>query len=136
MKPFMITVWNGFVIGGAVGLSSHAKIRIATERTVLSVPETSIGWITDCTATYLLARIQNNLSLGLYLGVTGKRVRGKELVNYGLATHYITSDKLDALYMDLITNVTQASTDVEIRAIVDKYGSTDFDKRVEAIENY
>ena len=34
MKPFQISIWNGLVMGGGVGISQYAPIRIATDNTV------------------------------------------------------------------------------------------------------
>jgi len=38
MKPIQIALWNGYCMGGGVGLSIHAPIRIATENTLFSMP--------------------------------------------------------------------------------------------------
>ncbi len=38
MKPIQVALWNGIVMGGGVGLSQNAPIRIATENTVWAMP--------------------------------------------------------------------------------------------------
>ena len=47
MDICQIAIWNGIVMGGGVGLTSHAKIRIACETTIYAMPETGIGFFTD-----------------------------------------------------------------------------------------
>lgn len=85
-----ISVWNGFVMGGGVGLTWHSPIRIATDNSLYAMPETAIGFFTDVGGSYFLPRIKNgDFSLGLYLGLTGARVKGRDLVKFGLATHYV-----------------------------------------------
>jgi enoyl-CoA hydratase/carnithine racemase len=85
-----ISVWNGFVMGGGVGLTWHSPIRIATESSLYAMPETAIGFFTDVGGSYFLPRIKNgDFSLGLYLGLTGARVQSRDLVKYGLATHFV-----------------------------------------------
>jgi 3-hydroxyisobutyryl-CoA hydrolase len=57
MKPIQISIWNGFVMGGGVGLSCHSFIRVATNNTVYAMPETAIGFFTDVGASYFLSKI-------------------------------------------------------------------------------
>ena len=89
MKPTLIAIWNGFVMGGAVGVSCNRKFKVATDNTVYSMPETKIGFFNDCSSSYFFPRIEDNPSIGLYLGLTGKRLKGKELVTWGVATHFV-----------------------------------------------
>lgn len=65
-------------VGGGVGLSIFAPFRIATERTVFSMPETSIGYFPDVGASYFLPRLDGEI--GLYLGLTGAQVKGRDVL--------------------------------------------------------
>ena len=121
MDPIQISVWNGIVMGGGVGISVHAPIRIATEKTVFAMPETGIGFFTDVGGSYFLSRVNNAISDGLYLGITGHRLKGKDLLYWGVATHYIETGKLNDLYEDIIKNTTKDSTFDDIKKIVDKH---------------
>ena len=84
-------------MGGGVGISCHSPIRIATDNTMYAMPETGIGFFTDVGGSYFLSRVNNNISLGLYLGLTGHRLKAKDLVSWGVATHFVPADRLDAL---------------------------------------
>ena len=67
-----ISVWNGIVMGGGVGLTWHSPIRIATDNSLFAMPETAIGFFTDVGGGYFLPRIKDgDFSLGLYLALTG-----------------------------------------------------------------
>lgn len=66
------------IVGGGVGLSLFAPFRIATERTVFAMPETLIGYFPDVGASYFLPRLDGET--GLYLGMTGVRVKGREVL--------------------------------------------------------
>lgn len=68
---------NGITMGAGVGLSIHGNYRVATEKTVFAMPEAAIGLIPDVGATYFLPRLKGKL--GLYLGLTGERLKGKEI---------------------------------------------------------
>lgn len=106
-------------MGGGVGLTWHSPIRIATNNTVWAMPETAIGFFTDVGGSYFLSRVHNSdTSLGLFLGLTGHRLKGRDLVKWGVATHYVDKSKIADLYSRLVNGVTAESTDAEIDAIV------------------
>jgi enoyl-CoA hydratase/carnithine racemase len=111
MAPKQISIWNGIVMGGGVGISINAPIRIATDNTVYAMPETGIGFFTDVGGSYFLSRVKDNINLGLYLGLTGHRLKSKDLVKWGIATHYVPQDKIEALYSDIVGKVKKSSSD-------------------------
>ena len=85
-----ISVLNGICMGGGVGLTWHSPVKIATDNTVFAMPETAIGFFADVGGSYFFSRVKNgDTSLGLYLGLTGARLKGRELVKWGIATHFI-----------------------------------------------
>lgn len=107
MSPKQISIWNGVVMGAGVGISMHSSIKVATESTVFAMPETGIGYFTDAGSSYFLSRIKNNISLGLYLGLTGQRIRAKDLVKWGIATHFVPSHMISSLCQDIVKNVNE-----------------------------
>lgn len=114
-----ISLWNGYCMGGGVGLTWHSPVRIATDNSMYAMPETAIGFFTDVGGSYFLPRIKNgDFGLGLYLGLTGMRVKGRDLVKYGLATHYVKQDDLAHLFEVLSKQVTKDSSDHDIEHIV------------------
>jgi enoyl-CoA hydratase/carnithine racemase len=74
MKSLQISNWDGFVMGGGVGLSVFSPYRIATENTNFAMLESKIGFFTDVCGAYFLSRLRNNI--GTYLGLTGMRLKG------------------------------------------------------------
>lgn len=57
MKPTLVALLDGIVMGGGVGISVNAKVRICTESTLWAMPEAKIGLFTDVGAGYFLTRI-------------------------------------------------------------------------------
>ncbi|CAK9795929.1 3-hydroxyisobutyryl-CoA hydrolase, mitochondrial [Anthophora plagiata] len=75
--PYVAMI-NGITMGGGVGLSVH-----------------------DVGGTYFLPRLKGKL--GLYLGLTGNRLKGVDVLLAGIATHFIPSEKLSDLKEELLT---------------------------------
>ena len=93
-KP-VVSVADGITMGGGVGLSGHASIRIVTERSKLAMPETRIGFTPDVGGTWLLGRAPGRY--GEYFGLTGSTMNGADAVLLGFADHVVPSDRLEAL---------------------------------------
>lgn len=93
-KPY-VAYMNGITMGGGVGLSVHAPFRIATENTIFSMPETSIGFFPDVGGSFFLPRLEGYI--GTYLGLTSERLNGVNAFYTGIATHYIDSSSLPNL---------------------------------------
>jgi len=89
-KPYIALI-HGITMGGGVGLSVHGRYRIATERSMYAMPETGIGYFPDVGASYFLSRLPG--VYGLFLGLTGHRLKGGDLKHLGIATHYIASTR-------------------------------------------
>jgi 3-hydroxyisobutyryl-CoA hydrolase len=81
----------------------------------------------DVGSTYFLPRIFNNdPKVGLYMGLTGDRLKGKEITQCGLATHFVTQEKLDKLRNVLIEKVNEES-DVEfLKELVREFSELEY----------
>lgn len=93
-KPY-IAFMDGYTMGGGVGLSIHAPFRIATERTIFAMPETTIGFFPDVGASFFLPRLPG--AVGTYLALTSDRLSGANVFYSGIATHYLHSTSLPNL---------------------------------------
>jgi len=80
-------------MGGGVGISVFAKIKIATEKAKFAMPESKIGLLTDVGAGYFFNKLRNGI--GLYLALTGNTIVGQEIAQVGLADYFVPSDKID-----------------------------------------
>jgi enoyl-CoA hydratase len=97
-KPY-IAIIDGITMGGGAGISVNGAYRIATERTLLAMPETGIGLFPDVGATRFLNRCPGHV--GRYLGLTGARVNTADALYCGFATHAIKHDSVKALLDEL-----------------------------------
>ncbi|KAH8347019.1 hypothetical protein KR059_004112 [Drosophila kikkawai] len=113
-----IAIIDGITMGGGVGLSVHGKYRVATDRTLFAMPETAIGLFPDVGGSFFLPRLQGKL--GLYLGLTGYRLRGGDVFYSGIATHYCESSKIS----DLETALLNCPDADDVPELLQKYHST------------
>uniref|UniRef100_A0A669QIV9 3-hydroxyisobutyryl-CoA hydrolase n=1 Tax=Phasianus colchicus TaxID=9054 RepID=A0A669QIV9_PHACC len=98
-KPYVALI-DGITMGGGVGLSVHGHFRVATEKTVFAMPETAIGLFPDVGGGYFLPRLPGKI--GYLLALTGFRLKGRDVLKAGIATHFVESEKLPDLEKDLI----------------------------------
>jgi enoyl-CoA hydratase len=93
-KPY-IAVIDGITMGGGAGISVNGAYRIATERTLFAMPETTIGLFPDVGATRFLNRCPGQI--GRYLGLTGARLGAADALYCGFATHFVPHDDVTEL---------------------------------------
>ena len=93
-KPH-IAFYDGVVMGGGVGISLYGTHRIATENASFAMPETAIGLFPDVGASWFLPRLKG--AVGLYLGLTGRRIGPADMVWLELATHYAKPDAVQKI---------------------------------------
>jgi len=97
-KPYVALI-SGIVMGGGVGVSAHGMFRVADETTTFAMPETGIGLFPDVGGSYFLPRLPGEL--GMYLALTGARLRTADVVYAGIATHVVLKDRRDAIVAGL-----------------------------------
>jgi enoyl-CoA hydratase/carnithine racemase len=88
-KPYVALI-DGIVMGGGVGVSFHGSHRVLTENAVFAMPEVGIGFFPDVGGSHLLADLGG--WFGMYLGLTGNRIRYGDALWSGLATHTVKSE--------------------------------------------
>ena len=93
-KPY-VALMDGIVMGGGVGLSVHGSHRVASERMMLAMPETGIGLFPDVGGSYFLPRLPGET--GMFMALTGARIRAADALALGIADAYVPSDRLQAL---------------------------------------
>ena len=98
-KPF-VAFMQGFTMGGGVGVSCHGSHRIVGETSKIAMPECSSGLVPDVGGSFLLAKLPGNL--GVFLGVTGKRMKSSDAIYCGFADYFIPETKWKDLKKKLI----------------------------------
>ncbi|WMV34276.1 hypothetical protein MTR67_027661 [Solanum verrucosum] len=109
-KPLVALV-HGMSMGGGASLMTPMRFSVVTEKTMLS-------------------RLPDRL--GEYLGLTGARLKGKEVVAAGLATHIVPSQKLVELEKRLLS--LNSGDENAIESVIMEF-STDFEIQENSILN-
>jgi len=114
-----VAIMNGITMGGGVGISVNGQYRVATEKTVFAMPETGIGLVPDVGGGYFLPRMTGQL--GMFLGLTGHRLKGWDCLHAGVATHAVKGDMVDELEEALaslgVGNVSQEN----VKKVLDQF---------------
>ena len=94
-KPYVALI-DGVTMGGGVGISVHGTRCVATERTLVAMPETAIGMFPDVGGTVLLGQRCAG-GLGAWLGLTGARLDAAGCLAAGIAQVHVPAARCEAL---------------------------------------
>lgn len=113
-KP-IISLLNGFVIGGGVGLGMHVRYPIATSNFQLSMPETKIGLFPDVGGRLILNKMP--APIALYYALTGRLLGVQEAINYKVINYYCASEQEDKL----LDEIEQLATIEQLEYLLQNY---------------
>jgi len=119
--PKPVVVWgDGIVMGGGIGVMAGASHRIVTERSMLAMPEVTIGLYPDVGASWFLNRMPG--ACGEFLGMTGARMNAADALFVKLADYAVTSDDYEQLRQAI--SATDGSHDAISTAIQQYHSDT------------
>jgi enoyl-CoA hydratase len=127
-KPYLALI-HGIDMGGGVGVSVNGRYRVAGETMVFAMPETGIGLFPDVGGSYFLPRCPGQL--GMYLGLTGARLKAADSLYAGITTHFVQIAKWDGLINALADG---AEMEVTIATAQDAIPDTFLSKSRSAID--
>lgn len=85
-KP--ILCWgHGYVMGGGKGLFAGCSHRVVTEKSIIAMPEVTIGLFPDVGGSWFLQRMPK--PIGLFVGITGARINAADALYLNLADRFI-----------------------------------------------
>lgn len=97
-KPY-VAFMDGIVMGGGMGISQGAALRVVTSRTKMAMPETNIGLFPDVGGGFFLSRCPGRA--GEYLALTGEVIGAGDALAFGLADAFMTPDQLPVVWETL-----------------------------------
>ncbi|MEE4348199.1 MAG: enoyl-CoA hydratase/isomerase family protein [Paracoccaceae bacterium] len=111
-KP-IVSLMQGFTMGGGVGLGCHAGHRVLGETSRIAMPECGIGLVPDVGGSLLLARAPGRL--GAYLGLTAARMEAGDAILAGFADHFVPQDR----WAELIAALCKTGDAAEVDRVSD-----------------
>ena len=130
-KPY-VAFMDGLVMGGGVGLSGHARHRVVTEKTKLSMPEVGLGFFPDVGGTWLLSRSPGEI--GSYFGLTGQPMNGPDAIHARFADAVVPSAKLPAL-REVLTKLRPGTSSTEVKLLIDGFATGETSGPVAAMQS-
>ncbi|RZJ10357.1 MAG: enoyl-CoA hydratase/isomerase family protein [Rubrivivax sp.] len=97
-KPY-VALMDGVVMGGGMGISQGAKLRVLNERSTLAMPETGIGLFPDVGGGWFLAQCPGHV--GEWLALTGHSIAVGDAIEWGLGDVFVRAEHWPALIDDL-----------------------------------
>ena len=132
-KPYT-AVMDGITMGGGMGISQGASLRIVTEHSRLAMPETQIGLFPDVGGGWFLSRCPGHV--GEYLAMTGESLGAAEAIEVGLADVHVRSADLPVLLGRYVSNgpMTPEAVRASADAVASPLGVSSLSARREAID--
>ena len=93
-KPY-IALMDGVVMGGGMGISQGARLRVLTEHSKLAMPETNIGLFPDVGGGWFLGQCPGRS--GEWLALSGQVIGAGDAIALGLGDVFVPSRELPAI---------------------------------------
>ncbi|MBV8503880.1 MAG: enoyl-CoA hydratase/isomerase family protein [Paucibacter sp.] len=93
-KPY-IALMDGITMGGGMGISQGARLRVVSEHSRLAMPETAIGLFPDVGGGWFLAQTPGHI--GEFLALTGQVLHAGDAIELGLADVYVPAAQWPAM---------------------------------------
>jgi len=89
----LIAALHGYVLGSGIEIALFCDLRIASHDVVFGLPEVQLGILPGAGATQTLPRVMG-LSRSLDMLLTGRRLKGEEALEAGLANQLVNREDL------------------------------------------
>lgn len=114
-KP-IVALQRGFVMGGGIGLSSHARYRVACASSRFAMPEAAIGFFSDVGVNAILYQTPEHRALAFLM--SGTPVGPGDAIALGLADAMVEDAGLVQLRQRLIEAALSVDPDTAVGAII------------------
>lgn len=107
-----ISIWNGVIIGGGVGLTINSKFRISTETTLFMMPEILFGFFPNSLFCDFISKFLSKEETFCF-SFLAKGLNGGECLKKGISTHFVLNKYIDELIEKINKNVERSEEIIE-----------------------
>jgi enoyl-CoA hydratase len=129
-KPYLAAI-DGYCMGGGLGVAVHGTFRAVSQRAVLAMPETGIGFFPDVGMSHLFPRLPDRI--GWYAGLTGYRFSAGDALACGLATQQLDDEVLADVESLVADDPDDEAIAMRLRVLAATHGRAALDAHREAI---
>jgi enoyl-CoA hydratase/carnithine racemase len=115
-KPY-IALMDGVVMGGGMGISQGARLRVLTEHSKLAMPETNIGLFPDVGGGWFLGQCPGRV--GEWLALTGHAIGAGDAIELGLGDVFVQSSALPAI-VEALRHGEQSSAEHVVATVMER----------------
>ncbi|MDO4241731.1 MAG: enoyl-CoA hydratase/isomerase family protein [Microbacteriaceae bacterium] len=108
----VISFMTGITMGGGVGISGHASVRVVDETSRIAMPETRIGIVPDVGANRILAKAP--APFGEVVAVTSCEFGAGDAIAAGFADYFVLKEKHEVLVENIIAGAEPAAAVAEL----------------------
>jgi enoyl-CoA hydratase/carnithine racemase len=114
-KPY-IALMDGICMGGGMGISQGAKLRVLNEHSKLAMPETRIGLFPDVGGGYFLSQCPG--ATGEWLALTGQVLQAGDAIALGLADVFVPAPAWAGV-LDALRTTAQPNAEHVVATVMD-----------------
>jgi enoyl-CoA hydratase/carnithine racemase len=128
-NKIVIAAINGYAFGGGLEIALACDIRVASNKSVLGLPEVSVGLFPAWGGTQRLSRLIGT-GLAKELIFTGDRISPERALQIGLVNHLVEHDQLDQKCREIAQKIINNSpiSVVQAKKAINHGSEVSFDK--------
>lgn len=115
-KPY-VALMAGVVMGGGMGISQGAKLRVLNEHSKLAMPETGIGLFPDVGGGWFLGQCPGHV--GEWLALTGQTIAAGDAIEWGLGDVFVSAEHWPAM-IDELRHGAQPSAEHVVATVMER----------------
>jgi enoyl-CoA hydratase len=119
----VIALMDGVTMGGGVGISGHAALRVVSENTAIAMPEARIGLAPDVGGNDLLAQAPG--FLGELYAVTAESFGAAEALEMGFADYFVPTSRREVLVAQIASGADPHSSIASLATAPDRPSTLD-----------